>query len=543
MFQMFVSFVCLFLAMVPAMQASRPHIVFILADDVGWNDFSFHGSDEIQTPNIDALAYCGVILNQHYSQPICTPTRSALLTGRYPSNIGMQGWPLSAAEPRALPPGKILPQYLKDLGYTTRIVGKWHLGYYKKELTPTYRGFDSHLGYFNGFTSYYDHINQESASGILMEGLDFRRNLSAAWDLSGRYATDIFTEEAERIIGEHNSSSPLFLYLSHLANHAGNAGKLLEAPQHTVNMFHHIIEPNRKTYAAMMWKLDESVGRVVRALEIKGMLENSIIVFMSDNGAPSIDVVGYQNWGSNYPLRGLKTTQWEGGVRTPAVIWSPTLERRVSSQLIHITDWMPTLISAAGGSLQGILLDGIDQWSALVGKAASPRKEALLQYDEVKHVYSLRRDSWKITNGSNYDGEADGYYGHTGKDFSNPPYNVTAVIHSLAGEALTSLLSSTTPDEDEILQLRAAATVTCTVKVDATPCHPVTGNKPCLFDLATDPCETSNLASVYPQVLQEMLDLVSKYEVTLVPQLNKPPDVEGSDPRKFNNTWSPWIVE
>jgi arylsulfatase A-like enzyme len=96
----------------------------------------------------------------------------------------------------------------------------------------------------------------------------------------------------------------------------------------------------------------------------------------------------------------LKTTQWEGGVRTPAVIWSPILESRVSNQLIHITDWMPTLLSAAGGSLQGILLDGTDQWSALVEKDAFPRREALLQYDEVKHVYGLRRDNWKITNGT-----------------------------------------------------------------------------------------------------------------------------------------------
>jgi hypothetical protein len=116
------------------------------------------------------------------------------------------------------------------------------------------------------------------------------------------------------------------------------------------------------------------------------------------------------------------------------------------------------------------------------------------------------------------------------------------VIHSLTGEALASLLSSTIPDEDEMLQLRAASTVTCTVKLDARPCHPVKNNNPCLFDLAADPCEKNNLASSYPEVLQEMLDLVSKYEVTLIPQLNKPPDVEGSDPRKFNNTWNPWIV-
>lgn len=538
---MILRLVCLLLAVTSALCSSRPHIVFILADDMGWNDFSFHGSDEIQTPNIDALAYSGVILSQHYSQPICTPTRSALLTGRYPSNIGMHGWPLGAAEPRALPPGKILPQYLKELGYTTRIVGKWHLGYYKEEFTPTYRGFDSHLGYFNGFTSYYDHIAQENASGILMEGLDFRRNLSAAWDLAGRYATDVFTEEAERIIQEHNSSTPLFLYLAHLACHAGNAGKLLEAPQRVIDRFRHITEPNRRTYAAMIWKLDESVGRVVKALQISGMLENSMIVFVSDNGAPSVDAVGYQNWGSNYPLRGLKTTQWEGGIRTPGIIWSPVLRRHVYDQLIHITDWMPTLISAAGGSLQGILLDGVNQWKALLGSEPSRRREVLLQYDEVRHIYAVRRDNWKINNGSNFGGEADGYYGHSGRDFAQPPYNITAVIHSLTGEAIASLLSSSIPDEEEMLQLRAKSTLKCTVEPDSTPCDPVINSKPCLFDLETDPCEMNNLADSHPEVLLEMLALVGKYEATLVPQINKPADVEGSDPRKFNNTWSPWI--
>ncbi|XP_021919140.1 arylsulfatase B-like isoform X2 [Zootermopsis nevadensis] len=525
----------------PVVNAARPHIIFILADDMGWNDFSFHGSDEIQTPNIDALAYSGVILNQHYTQPICTPTRSALMTGRYPSNIGMQGSPLSAGEPRALPRGKILPQYFKDLGYTTRIVGKWHLGYYKKEFTPTHRGFDSFLGYLNGFTSYYDHINQESASGVVMEGLDFRRNSSAAWDLSGRYATDIFTEEAARIIREHNPSIPLFLYLAHLASHAGNAGKLLEAPQESVDMFSHIVEPNRRTYAAMVSKLDESVGRIVGALWTKGMLENSIIVFTSDNGAPSVDVVGYQNWGSNYPLRGLKTTQWEGGIRTPAVVWSPVLGRRVSDQLMHVTDWLPTLISAAGGTLQGVPLDGVDQWSALLEDTVSPRTEVLLQYDEVKGLYAARREDWKITNGSNYGGEADDYYGHSGTDFANPPYNLTAVAHSVAGEAIASLLPSAIPDEEEMLLMRAESTVTCALQADRTPCKPSTTPNPCLFDVAVDPCETNNLALRHPEVLQEMLDLVSKYKATLIHQLNKPVDVNGSDPRKFNNTWSPWV--
>jgi hypothetical protein len=143
--------------------------------------------------------------------------------------------------------------------------------------------------------------------------------------------------------------------------------------------------------------------------------------------------------------------------------------------------------------------------------------------------------------GSNYGGEADGYYGHSGTDFANPPYNITAVTHSVTGEAIASLLPSAIPDEEEILLLRADSTVTCAVQADKAPCDPAATANPCLFDLAVDPCETNNLAYRHPEVLQEMLDLVSKYEATLVPQLNKPVDVKGSDPRKFNNTWSPWV--
>lgn len=143
--------------------------------------------------------------------------------------------------------------------------------------------------------------------------------------------------------------------------------------------------------------------------------------------------------------------------------------------------------------------------------------------------------------GSNFGGEADGYYGHSGTEFAQPPYNITAVKHSLTGEAIASLLPSSLPDEEEMLQLRAKSTLNCTVPTNSTPCDPMISSKPCLFDLETDPCERNNLANSHPDVLLEMLDLVKKYEATLVPQLNKPADVEGSDPRKFNNTWSPWL--
>nr|CAD7413544.1 unnamed protein product [Timema poppensis] len=356
---------CLLLVLLPSLCCAalfgRPHIIFIVADDMGWNDVSFHGSDQIPTPNIDALAFNGVILNSQYAQPVCTPSRAALMTGKYPIHTGMQGYPLLGAEPRGLPPGKLLPEYLRELGYTNRAIGKWHLGFYKRELTPTYRGFDSHLGYWTGFVSYYDYILQDKYTDGEFSGFDLRRNLTLARDLVGQYATDVFTDEAVRIISTHRETEPLFLYLAHLAPHAGNRGKLLEAPQEVVNKFDYIADPNRRTYAgeglqknknntrrAMVSKLDDSVGRVTEALQRRGMLGDSVIVFMSDNGGSTIG--DFPNWGSNYPLRGLKDTLWEGGVRVPGFIWSPLLQQtpRVSNQVMHITDWLPTLYTAAG---------------------------------------------------------------------------------------------------------------------------------------------------------------------------------------------------
>ncbi|PSN50827.1 Arylsulfatase B [Blattella germanica] len=482
---MLIKHLILLLLVVTCEGSDKPHIVFILADDIGWNDFSFHGSDQIPTPNIDALAYNGVILHQHYVQPICTPTRSALMTGRYPSNIGMQGSPLGAAEPRALPQGKILPQYLKDLGYSTHMVGKWHL---------------------------------------------------EASDLSGKYATDVFTEEAERIIQQHDNSTPLFLYLAHLAAHAGNRGKLLEAPQEIIDKFPYIVEPNRKTYAATIRKLDESVGRVVKALQETGKLENSIIVFMSDNGSPTNGPY-YQNWGSNHPFRGVKSTQWEGGVRTPAVVWSPLFTRRVSQELMHVTDWLPTLYSAAGGEdALSENLDGVDQWQSLLHIRASQRSNALLEFDEKNMIFALRDENWKITQGSSSNG--DDYYGDSGKTSNNPPYNVSAVLNSDAGIAL-SQISRHKVQSQEILQIREEVTVTCPEQENATPCIPKTDTV-CLFNLTADPCETNNLANAYPEQVQHMLQLLDGFWTTLVKQINQPTDLN-ADPKQFNNVWTPWI--
>lgn len=533
----------------PGYCAQPPNIIYIVADDLGWNDVSFHGSDQIPTPNIDALAYQGVILNSHYVQPVCTPSRSALLSGRYPIHLGMQGAPMYSAEPRGLPLVKILPQYLKDLGYINRMVGKWHLGFYKSEYTPTFRGFDSHLGYWTGALSYYDHITQErNDNGVILSGHAFRRNMTSVWDLDGQYSTDVFTTEAVNVISNHDRKKPLFLYLCHSAVHTGNMGKWLEAPQSEIDKFRYIPEPNRRTYAAMVSKLDESVGQIMSALQKNIMLENSIVIFVSDNGAPSTGI--FQNWGSNYPLRGIKDTLWEGGVRGVALVWSPLIKQpnRVSNELMHITDWLPTLYSTAGGNVSDLPenLDGKDQWDSISNNKKSARNDLLLNIDEVKKTAAFRAGRWKLSFGTyGTNGSYDTYLGVSGSESVNPAYNIEAITTSPVWKAISSLRTRKhkTLTQNEIMQLRLQATLKCSnsLQKPVTNCNPSQIRQPCLFDIVSDPCETRDIASTNEGVARELYRQLLEFKQTLVKQINKPRDIIGANPAKFNNTWSPWL--
>lgn len=464
--------------------AVQPHIVFILADDLGWNDVGFHGSGQIPTPNIDALAYSGLLLDRYYVTPICTPSRSALMTGKHPIHTGMQHGVLKCAEPRGLPlHEKLLPQYLRELGYSTHIVGKWHLGFYTKEYTPMYRGFDSHIGFWSGHHDYFDHSAVESPYW----GLDMRRGLNSAWDLHGQYSTDIFTREAVKLINDHNASRPMFLYLPHAAVHSGNSYNPLPVPDQDVAKFTNIFNYERRRFAGMLSKLDESVGQVVEALRKKGMLKNSVIVFSTDNGGPP---AGFNlNAASNWPLRGTKNTLWEGGVRGAGLLWSPRLVRpgRVSRQLFHISDWLPTLITAAGGNPSNLSIDGMDLWYALSEDTESPRKMVLHNIDDIFGVAGLTYGDWKYIQGSTYNGQWDGWYGPSGREWV---YDIGGVIGSTAGRAVASI--GLALSADVIRRLREDAMIKCPPKNDSLPlCKPL--EAPCLFNVQQDPCEDNNL--------------------------------------------------
>ncbi|XP_047351351.1 arylsulfatase J isoform X1 [Vespa velutina] len=508
---------------------NRPNIIFILADDLGWNDVGFHGSGQIPTPNIDALAYSGLLLDKYYVTPICTPSRSALMTGKYPIHNGMQHGVLKGAEPRGLPLNeKILPEYLQDLGYSTHIIGKWHLGFYKKEYTPTYRGFNSHVGYWSGHQDYFDHTAVEEPYW----GLDMRRDMKAAWELHGQYSTDVFTQEAVQLIENHNSTQPLFLYLAHAAVHSGNPYNPLPAPDFEVARHTSITDYNRRRFAGMLTVLDQSVGHVVKALYEKDLLKNTVIIFSTDNGGPA---AGFNlNAASNWPLRGVKNTLWEGGVRGAGLLWSPYLNHpgRISKQMIHITDWLPTILSIAGSDTSNLTnIDGINLWEALRDDKESPRRTILHNIDDIFGVSAITVGDWKLIQGSTYNGAWDGWYGPSGREWV---YNVGAVIGGMAGRVITSLGLSLTPEK--IHELRDNSLIKCPPKNDSLPaCKPL--EAACLFNVQQDPCEDNNLANELPTILKKLQDEVKKFNATAIPPGNLPWN-EKADPKLWDHTWT-----
>lgn len=548
----------------------RPHIITILADDLGWNDVSFHGSNQIPTPNIDALAYNGVIMNNHYVPALCTPSRAAFMTGKYPTHTGMQHLVILAPEPWGLPlHEKILPQHLKKAGYATHAIGKWHLGFFQKEYTPTFRGFDSHFGYWNGYQDYYDHSMRATVDPY--KGYDMRRNMSVDYSAAGKYSTDLFTDEAVNIINRHDTEQgPLFLYLSHLAPHTGNYDNPFQAPDEEIARFGHIEDPERRVYAAMVSRLDRSVGEVMQALRSKRMLENSIVVFMSDNGAPTYGI--HSNRGSNWPFRGQKHSPWEGGVRGVAAMWSPLIKQpqRVSNQMMHMIDWLPTLYSAAGmdvGDLGNI--DGIDMWASLSENKTSLRTEVLHNIDDKYNYAALTRGDWKYITGTTT-GLWDNWYGESGHDNPAIPfYRPENVLRSKAGIVIAGLLTKLQLKEklenkqkdmennnlsygktvfshlklltdSTIFTLRKQSEVRCKINHPTDikmECRPK--ESPCLFNIRDDPCETTNLANSRPLVLLSLEESLQKYRDSAVPPNNVPADPR-ANPAHHNGTWTSW---
>jgi arylsulfatase A-like enzyme len=361
--------------------AERPHIVVMIADDLGWGDVGFHGS-RIETPNIDRLAERGTQLNQFYVQPVCSPTRGAFMTGRYPMRLGLQCGVVRPWATHVLPlDERTLPQALREAGYTTAICGKWHLGHFQPDYLPTRRGFDLQYGHYNGALDYFTHIRDG--------GHDWHRNDQPNYDEG--YSTDLIGQAAANIIAEHDQAKPLFLYVPFNAPHTP-----LQAPKKWLDKYAHFKLKNRQTYAAMVASMDAAVGTIVGALEQNDFpAERTLIFFCSDNG-------GIRKLGSNRELRDGKGSLYEGGVRVPAVaVWPGQLKAgAIVDEPLHIVDLYPTLAKLASGTTEGSKpLDGHDAWPTIADGKPSPHESILL--NATPFHAAIRIGDWKlIRNGS-----------------------------------------------------------------------------------------------------------------------------------------------
>jgi arylsulfatase A-like enzyme len=378
---------CLFAVQVVGADAPKPNIVFFLADDLGYADVGFHGS-EIKTPNIDKLAAAGVKLESFYVQPVCSPTRAALMTGRYPMRHGLQVGVVRPWAQYGLPlEERTLPQALKEAGYETAIVGKWHLGHFKSDYLPTRRGFDHQYGHYNGALDYFTHLRDE--------GFDWHRDDKVCRDEG--YSTHLLAKEACRIVADHDTKKPLFLYVPFNAVHAPH-----QVPDKYKEPYSKLPEP-RRTYAGMLAAMDEAIGQVVEAVERKGLRKDTLFIFSSDNGGPQPGRVT-----SNGKLRASKGTVYEGGVRVAAcAAWDGHIKPGSAvNEPLHMVDWYPTLLTLAGASLeQKLPLDGLDAWATITDEKPSPHKEILL--NAAPSGGAIRMGDWKlIVNGGGEDGEA-----------------------------------------------------------------------------------------------------------------------------------------
>ncbi|WP_296715542.1 arylsulfatase [Rhodoblastus sp.] len=372
-----------------ATEAKKPNIIYIVSDDQGWKDVGFHGSD-ILTPNIDALAKGGARLEEFYAQPFCTPTRAALMTGRYPFRYGLQTVVIASSHTYGLATDEwLLPQALKDAGYETAIIGKWHLGQGDRKYWPRQRGFDYQYGPLIGEIDYFTHEQHHV--------LDWFRNNQPVREKG--YSTLLLGDDAVRLIEKHDVAKPLYLYLAFNAPHTP-----YQAPQDYLDRFKNIAEPSRRAYAAMISAMDDQIGRVVEALDKKNMRDNTLIVFQSDNGgtanpmfAGEGDMSKIKIPVSNGPLRDGKGTLYEGGTRVIALAnWPGHIKPGVTvDEMIHVVDMYPTLAGLAGASLAKTKpLDGLDVWGTISEGKASPRKEIIYNIEPFRA--GVREGDWKL---------------------------------------------------------------------------------------------------------------------------------------------------
>ena len=454
--------------------ADKPHVVFMLVDDWGWANVGYHrdpSTREVDTPNIDSLVKEGLELDQHYVYRFCSPSRSALISGRLPIHVNDKNQDIDPYNPSdpvsgyAGIPRKMtgIAAKLKEAGYATHMVGKWHAGGATPDHLPTGRGFDDSFGYLNGANDYYTEVHGKCNKTPIVDLWDTDK---PATGVNGtgpdNYEEALFAERLQQIVNNHETSTPLFLYYAPHIVHAP-----YEVPDRYLKKFSFIDDQSRQVYTAMVKYLDDIVGNLTTALKQRGLWDNLLFITSSDNGGPIFQAA------NNFPLRGGKYSNFQGGIRVNAFVSGGYLPEKMRGQktdgYIHLADWYATLCGLAGvdptdeeaAKAKLPPIDSLDVWPLISGQnTTSPRTDIPTSYD------TLISGDYKIITG-------DVEYGvWTGPQFPNTT-TMSKQIHIFA--------------------------------------HCGDG---CLFNIKEDPYEYENLATKMPDVLAQMQKKLQKYQAT-----------------------------
>ncbi|KAJ8022134.1 Arylsulfatase B [Holothuria leucospilota] len=508
----FTSLILITAMVVTFVDAKPPHIVFILADDYGFHDIGYH-NHIAKTPNLDILAANGTKLENYYVQPICTPTRSQLMSGRYQIHTGLQHGIIWPPQPHCLPlTDPTLADKLKEAGYSTHAVGKWHLGMYKKACWPTRRGFDSYFGtvtnsfgYLTGSEDYYSHKRgcgmPDFPTCKHWYGLDLYDNEQSTWDYQKEYSTFLFVNKSKTIITSHDKSKPLFLYLPFQAVHSP-----LQVPQKYKDLYPNITDKARQTYLGMVSCMDEGIGNITQHLTDEGLWNETLIIFSTDNGGQILD------GGNNWPLRGWKGSLWEGGTHGAGFVTGGALPQKrrgtINQELIHVSDWFPTIVyGVAGWNLNGTSLDGFNQWPAISDGQPSLRQELVHNIDPLFAPARLSGYKWKAPSVFNSSiraairvGDWKLITGNPGNgSWISPPEDGTPSVHP----------------------------------------HEPTSKHLWLFNIKEDPNEYFDLSDKRTDKVKELFDRLSYYYKGAVP-VSYPGGDPNCNPALHNNTWTNW---
>lgn len=364
----------------------KPNVIVIVSDDAGYVDFGCYGGKQIPTPNIDAIAKQGTRFTDAYvSASVCAPSRAGILTGRYQQRFGFEHNTSSILAPGYTiadvgmdPSEQTIGNEMQANGYKTIAIGKWHQGEEKKHF-PLNRGFDEFYGFIGGHRDFFAYKGKRSNE------LALYNNNEIVPESKVTYLTDMLTDKATNFIVEHKAN-PFFMYLSYNAVHTP-----MNAKKDLMERYAHITDPGRRAYAAMMTSLDDGIGRVMETLKQQNLDKNTLIIFINDNGGATV------NSSDNGPLRGMKGSKWEGGIRVAMMMKWPghIAANKTYSKPVSSLDILPTSISAGNGKQRGTKqLDGVNLLPYVKGKKNKAPHEAL--YWRRGIAAAMRENNWKL---------------------------------------------------------------------------------------------------------------------------------------------------